>query len=64
MGGKCRKIYLLVVPRGIKNAFQFNEGFLKIYSQDHDKGYFLEVDVQYQRMLHQTRMIYDFYRKE
>ena len=45
MGGKCRKIYLLVIPRGIKNAFQFNEGFLKIYSQDHDKGYFLEVDV-------------------
>ena len=35
----------------IKNASQFNKGFLKNHNEDFDKGYFLEVDVQYPEYL-------------
>ena len=31
----------------IENTSQFSEYFLKIYNETSDKGYFLEVDVQY-----------------
>ena len=31
----------------IENTSQFSEDFLKIYNETSDKGYFLEVDVQY-----------------
>ena len=31
----------------IKDTSQFNEYFIKDYNEDSDKGYFLEVDVQY-----------------
>ena len=31
----------------IKDASQFNEGYIKSYNQEHDEGYFLEVVVQY-----------------
>ena len=31
----------------IKDTSQINEDFIKSYNKDSDKGYFLEVDVQY-----------------
>ena len=31
----------------IKDTYQFNEDFIKIYNEESDEGYFLEVDVQY-----------------
>ena len=32
---------------------QFNEDFIKNYKEESDKGYFLEVDVQYSKKLHE-----------
>ena len=37
----------------IKNTSQFNEDFIKNYNEENDKGYFLEVDVQYSEKLHE-----------
>ena len=37
----------------IKDTSQFNEDFIKNYNQESDKGYFLEVDVQYTEKLHE-----------
>ena len=31
----------------IEDTFQFNEDFIKIYNEESNEGYFLEVDVQY-----------------
>ena len=36
----------------IKDTSQFNEDFIKSYNEENDKGYFLEVDVQYPEKLH------------
>ena len=36
----------------VKEIFQFNEDFVKIYNDDRDEGYFLEVDFQYPENLH------------
>ena len=35
-----------------KNTSKFNEEFIKIYGQDSNKGYILEVDVDYPEYLH------------
>ena len=35
----------------MKNTFQFNEDFIKNYNKESDEGYFLEVDVQYIKIL-------------
>ena len=37
----------------IKYTSQFNEYFIKNYNEESDKGYFLEVDVQYFEKLHE-----------
>ena len=37
----------------IKDTSQLNEDFIKNYNQESDKGYFLEVDVQYTEKLHE-----------
>ena len=37
----------------IKDTSQFNEDFIKSYNEESDKGYFLEVDVQYIEKLHE-----------
>ena len=37
----------------IKDISQFNEDFIKSYNEESDKGYFLEVDVQYIEKLHE-----------
>ena len=35
----------------IKDTSQFNEDFIQKYNEESDKGYFLEVDVQYSKNL-------------
>ena len=35
-----------------KNISKFNEDFIKNYDEDNDKGYILEVDVEYPKNLH------------
>ena len=37
----------------IKDTFQFNEDFVKNYNEESDEEYFLEVDVQYLKKLHE-----------
>ena len=37
----------------IKDTSQFNEYFIRNYNEESDKGYFLEVDVQYLEKLHE-----------
>ena len=37
----------------IKDTSQFNEDFIRNYNEESDKGYFLEVDVQYLEELHE-----------
>ena len=37
----------------IKETSQFNEDFIKNYTEENDDGYFLEADVQYLKKLHQ-----------
>ena len=39
----------------IKDTSQFNEYFIKNYNEESNKGYFLEVDVQYLEKLHELR---------
>ena len=36
---------------------QFNEDYIKNYHEESDKGYFLEIDVQYVEKLHETMKI-------
>ena len=35
-----------------KNTSEFNENFIKYYDKDSDKGYILEVDIDYPKDLH------------
>ena len=37
----------------IKDNSQFNEDFIKNYNEKSDKGYFLELDVEYLEKLHE-----------
>ena len=37
----------------MEDASQFNEDFMKNVNQETDEGYFIEVDVQYPRKLHE-----------
>ena len=37
----------------IEDTSQFNEDFIKNYNEESDKGYFLEVNVQYTEKLHE-----------
>ena len=50
----------------IEDTSQFNEDFIKKkrITDKSNKGYFLEVDVQYLEKLHDLHMIYHFYLKE
>ena len=48
----------------IEDTSQFNEDFIKIYNEESDEGYFLEVDVEYLENYMNFIMIYYFYQKE
>ena len=37
----------------IKEISQFNKGFVRSYNEESDKEYFLEVDIQYAKKLHE-----------
>ena len=37
----------------IKDTFQLNEDFIKVYNQESDEKYFLEVDVQYPEKIYE-----------
>ena len=45
----------------IKYTSQFNEYLKKNYSEESDKGYFLEVDVQYPEKLHELHIDLPFF---
>ena len=48
----------------VKHLSKLNEDFIKEYDKNSDKGYFLEVDVNYQKNYLIFIRIYHFYRKE
>ena len=37
----------------MEDTFQFNKDFIKIYNEESDEDYFLEVEVQYLKKLHE-----------
>ena len=37
----------------IEDTFQFNEDYVRSYDEGSDEGYFLQVDVQYLKNLHE-----------
>ena len=48
----------------IKKLSEFDERFVKNYDENNDKGYILEVDVEYPKNLLIFIVIYYFYLKE
>ena len=36
----------------VKDVSEFDEGFIKIYNEESNEGYFFEVDIQYLENLH------------
>ena len=44
--GQCLKNCMQIVLKG-KKMLKFNEEFIRNYDEDSDKGYILEVDVEY-----------------
>ena len=47
MDGQYLRSYLWAFLKLLEETSQFNESFIKSYSEDSDEGYFHEVDVQY-----------------
>ena len=43
-----------------KNIAKFNEDFIKNYDEESDKGYILEVDVEYPKSLHDFHSVLPF----
>ena len=48
----------------IKDTFQFNEDFIKKYDEESGEEYFLEVDVQYLKKLHEHHNYLTFLSKK
>ena len=48
----------------VKNVSKINEDFIKNYDEDSDKGYILEVDVEYPKICMICIVIYHSYQKE
>ena len=44
----------------IKDTSQFNEDFIKNHNEESDEGYFLKVDVQYLKKLHEIHNDFQF----
>ena len=45
----------------IKNTSQFNEDFTKNYNEESDKGYFLEIHIQFLEKLHEFHNVLPFF---
>ena len=48
----------------VENLSKFNESFIKNCDENSDKGYILEVDVEYPKSLHKLHNNLPFYLKE
>ena len=48
----------------IKDTSQFNEDFIRNYYEESDKGWFLEVDVQYTKKLNKFQTYLSFFTRE
>ena len=48
----------------MKNAFKFDEDFIRNYDLDRDKGYILKVDVKYPKIQMNCIVIFRFQLKE
>ena len=46
MDGQCLKYFLYVVLNE-KKLSKFDEGFIKNYGEDSNKGYIIDVDIEY-----------------
>ena len=52
MNWHCHKSFQQIIE-WIQDTSQFNEDFIKNYDEESDEGYFLKVDVQYLKKLHE-----------
>ena len=57
--GKCLKNCLQMVLNA-KNTLNFNEGFIKDYDEDSDKGYIFEINVEYPKYSHDLHSDFTF----
>ena len=57
--GKCLKNCLQMVLNA-KNTLNFNEGFIKDYDEDSDKGYIFEINVEYPKYSHDLHTDFTF----
>ena len=55
MVGQCCKSFPVNNFEWVKETSQFNEDFIKNYNEKSDEGYFLEVDVQYLKVLYELQ---------
>ena len=51
MDGQCLKYFLYVV-KWKKTVSKFDEGFIKNYGEDSNKGYIIDVDIEYPKNVH------------
>ena len=47
MDWQCLKYFLYVVLNEKKTVSKFDEGFIKNYGEDSNKGYIIDVDIEY-----------------
>ena len=47
MDGQCLKYFLYMVLNEKKTVSKFDEGFIKNYGEDSNKGYIIDVDIEY-----------------